>query len=60
MIDSYKEAESNEAMLYVMGNKMSTSKDEDLDDESSEDDDLADETSFNLRTLNLKDLKMTP
>lgn len=51
MIDSYKEAEENEALLFSMGFKQNIQEDQNNDEESSEDE--QDESSFNLRTLNL-------
>ena len=57
MIDSYKENDGKEGLLYTLGpQKRANPKEYDNEDESSEDDKL-NESSFNLRTLNLNELK---
>jgi hypothetical protein len=40
MIDSYKEAESHEALLFAMGPKKENDDEDDNEDESSDEDNL--------------------
>ncbi len=52
MIDTYKEAESQDNFVFSLKSR-SRDKDDEADDESS----ASHESSFNLKTLNINELK---
>eukprot|EP00347_Sterkiella_histriomuscorum_P006843 403351220 len=55
MIDTYKEAESQEGLIYYLGQRRSQNNDDDNDQTSGNN--SSNFSSFNLRTLNLNELK---
>jgi hypothetical protein len=59
MIETYKErGEIQDGLLYTLSSKIGPPHEEDENDESSDDGNSPDqESSFDVRTLNLKELK---
>lgn len=53
MIETYKETQGKEGILFDMAGYKHPQEQDYNDDESSEDERNGDESSFNLRTLNL-------